>query len=207
MAKLAKTLRILRDDNINIKWPNRPRVNDGWIGDEAHQARRSDHNPNSRDTVDAIDVDATQPPAPKTPIHVPTVIASMIMHPSTHYIIHKRRIMDADDNFHPHIYNGSNPHNTHIHHSIRQTATAENSLIVYKFIKKPMSWGLLKLGTRGNQVKELEAYLIGWGYIVSVTGIFGPKDEAAVKAFQKRMGITVDGKVGPETRWKLRPFK
>lgn len=207
MAKLAKTLRILRDDTINIKWPNRPRVHDGWIGNEAHQARKSDHNPNKRDTVNAIDVDATQPPAPKTPIHVPTAIAAMIMHPSTHYIIHKSRIMDADDGFQPHTYTGSNKHDKHIHNSIRQSAVAENSSVVYKFIKKPLSWGLLKRGSRGNQVKELEAYLIAWGYGLSVTGVFGPKVETSVRAFQKRMGITVDGKVGPVTRSKLRPFK
>jgi putative peptidoglycan binding protein len=207
MAKLAKTLRILRDDNINMKWPNRPRGLDGWIGDEAHQQRKSDHNPNKRDTVDAIDVDATQPPAPATPIHVPTVIASMIMHPSTHYVIHNGRIMDADDKFMPHRYTGTNKHKTHIHDSIRQSGLAENSLIVYKFIKKPMNWPLLKLGSRGNQVKELEAYLIGWGYAVPVTGIFGQKDDAAVREFQRRMKIQVDGKVGPITRQKLRPFK
>ena len=207
MAKLAKTLRILRDDNINVKWPHRPRAMDGWIGDEWHQQRSSDHNPNKRDTVDAIDVDSTQPAAPATPIHVPTVIAAMIMHPSTHYVIHNRRIMDADDKFMPHAYTGANQHDKHIHDSIRQSALAENAAVVYKFILKSMTWGLLKRNSRGNQVKELEAYLIGWGYAVAVTGIFGPKDEAAVRAFQHKMGIQVDGQVGPVTRQKLRPFK
>jgi putative peptidoglycan binding protein len=206
MAKLAKTLRILRDDNINIKWPKRPRNNDGWIGDEWHQQRNSDHNPNKRDTVDAIDADSTQPPAPATPIHVPTVIASMIMHPSTHYVIHNSRIMDADDRFMPHVYTGTNPHKKHIHDSVRQSGLAENSTVVYKFIKKPMNWLLLKRNSKGNQVKELQAYLIGWGYAVSVDGDFGAKTEAAVRAFQKRMKIQVDGQVGPATRWKLRPF-
>lgn len=205
MAKLAKTLRILRDDNINIKWPHRPRGMDGWIGDEWHQQRNSDHNPNKRDTVDAIDVDSAQ--TGPTPIHVPTVIASMITHPSTHYVIYNRRIMDADNNFEPHRYTGSNPHDKHIHDSCRQSGLAENSTIVYKFILKPMNWTLLKLGSRGNQVKELEAFLIGWGYGLPVTGIFGPKVDAAVRDFQRKMRIGVDGQVGPVTRQKLRPFK
>lgn len=205
MAKLAKTLRILRDDNINIKWPQRPRGNDGWIGDAAHQARNSDHNPNKRDTVDAVDIDSR--PIGPTPIHKPTVIASMIMHPSTHYVIHSGRIMDADDKFMPHKYTGTNMHETWIHDSIRQSGLAENSLIIYKFIKKPMSWGLLKRGSKGNQVKELQAYLIGWGYAVAVDADFGARTEAAVRSFQKRMGVQVDGQVGPVTRWKLRPFK
>lgn len=207
MAKLAKTLRILRDDNINVKWPRRPRTMDGWIGDDEHQSRQSDHNPNKRDTVNATDTDSTQPPAPATPIHVPTVIAAMIMHPSTHYVIHNGRIMDADDKFMPHRYTGSNKHYKHIHDSIRQSSAAENSTIVYKFILKPMSWGLLKQGSHGQQVKELQAYLIGHGYAVAVDGDFGPKTDAAVRRLQKAKKIQEDGQVGPVTRGKLRPFK
>lgn len=207
MAKLAKTLRILRDDNLNIKWPHRPRVMDGWIGDEEHQQRKSDHNPNRRDTVDATDTDTTQPPAPATPIHVATVIAAMIMHPSTHYVIHRDRIMDADDKYMPHRYTGNNRHLTHIHDSIRQTSAAENSAIVYKFILKPMSWGLLRRGSHGQQVKELQAYLNGYGYALAVDGDFGPKTDAAVHGFQRAKRIEVDGLVGPVTRGKLRPFE
>lgn len=207
MAVLAPTLRVHRDEYINIKWPHRPRGLDGWIGDEAHQQRHSDHNPNSRGRVDATDTDSTQPPPPATPIHVPTVIASQLIHPSTHYVIHDRRIMDADDLFMPHVYSGLNPHKYHIHRSIRQTAKAETSTVKYKFILAPMSWGLLKLGSKGNQVKELQAYLIGWGYAVAIDGDFGKKTDAAVRAFQKAHGLHVDGEVGPFTRWQLRPFK
>ncbi|MDP9020786.1 MAG: peptidoglycan-binding protein [Actinomycetota bacterium] len=32
-------------------------------------------------------------------------------------------------------------------------------------------------------------------------GTFGPKTEAAVKQFQRSVGLEVDGKVGPDT-WK-----
>jgi len=205
MAKLAKTLQILRDENLNRKWPHRPRINDGWIGDAAHQARNSDHNPNRRDTVDAIDVDSTQ--LGDTPIHVPTVIAAMIMHPSTHYVIHNRRIMDADDQFMPHVYTGSNPHGKHIHGSVLQNARAESSIVVYRFISKPMSWPLLKPGLRDKTVRELQAYLIGWGYGIRVDGDYGKNTTAAVRDFQHRTGITVDGIVGAGTRKKLRPFK
>src|SRR5690606_23048269 len=40
---------------------------------------------------------------------------------------------------------------------------------------------------------------------LTVDGIFGPKTEARVKAFQKAMGIAVDGIVGPQTRKYLFP--
>lgn len=203
MAKLARSLRVLRDDNLNIRWPQRPRRLDGWIGDEWHEQRKSDHNPNGRDTVDATDTDSAQ--TGNTPIHVPTVIAAMLTHPSTHYVIHRGRIMDADDQFQPRRYTGKNPHDKHIHDSIRQTAKAENSTVAYRFILKPMSWGTLKRGSKGRQVKELQAYLIGYGYTLRMDEDYGPATEKAVRSFQAKQGIEIDGIVGPETRGKLRP--
>lgn len=209
MATLAKTLRILRDNNLNVKWPHRPRAMDGWIGDEEHAARKSDHNPNSRGIVDATDTDTTRAIVNGAlyGIHVPTVIASMITHPSTHYVIHNGRIMDRDDKYMPHRYNGNNKHAKHIHDSIRQFATTENSSTPYKFILNPMSWGLLKRGSSGQQVRELQAYLIGWGYGLQVDGDFGGKTDTALRAFQRDTHIAIDGQCGPNTRWKLRPFK
>lgn len=45
-------------NQIDRKWPNRDRRSDGWIGDKAHQARRSDHNPDPHGWVHALDIDA-----------------------------------------------------------------------------------------------------------------------------------------------------
>ena len=45
-------------DQINRKWPGRDKRSDGWLGDKAHQARESDHNPDSGGWVHAIDIDA-----------------------------------------------------------------------------------------------------------------------------------------------------
>jgi hypothetical protein len=44
-------------NQTNKKWPNRDRRSDGWIGDRAHQARVSDHNPDKNGWVHAIDID------------------------------------------------------------------------------------------------------------------------------------------------------
>lgn len=45
-------------NQINRRWPKRDKRSDGWIGDKAHQARKSDHNPDHQGWVHAIDIDA-----------------------------------------------------------------------------------------------------------------------------------------------------
>lgn len=56
MAKLVAAGVTLRDQ-INKAWPKRDKSSDGWVGDADHQTRPSDHNPDSRGWVHAIDVD------------------------------------------------------------------------------------------------------------------------------------------------------
>lgn len=205
MATLAPSLRVHRDNHINVRWPHRDKSSDGWIGDASHQATGSpenggsDHNPNSRGIVDATDTD-------KDGIHVPTVIASMLIHASTHYVIFNKRIMSSRDKFKPHTYTGANDHTQHIHRSIFQSITAENRTGGYKFILSPMSWPLLKKGATGQAVKELQAYLNGFGYTLALDSDFGDATDAAVRSFQRARGLGVDGQVGPATRGRLRPF-
>lgn len=44
-------------DQVNKKFPKRDKRSDGIVGDSAHQARPSDHNPDSRGYVHALDID------------------------------------------------------------------------------------------------------------------------------------------------------
>lgn len=57
MARLVAAGVQLRKQ-VDKRWPRRDRRSDGWIGDSAHAARRSDHNPDGRGYVHALDVDA-----------------------------------------------------------------------------------------------------------------------------------------------------
>ena len=57
---------------------------------------------------------------------------------------------------------------------------------------------VLKLGSRGNEVKLLQEKLN-----LKVDGIFGPLTEEAVKDFQRSNGLEVDGIVGTNTLSKL----
>lgn len=57
-----------------------------------------------------------------------------------------------------------------------------------------------KKGSTGDMVVKIQTKLKNWGYYDgAVDGIFGSGTEAAVKHFQKKNGLTVDGKVGPAT--------
>ena len=57
---------------------------------------------------------------------------------------------------------------------------------------------------RGSDVRNLQILLNALGYSCGrADGIFGDKTKAAVRAFQRRNGLVVDGIVGPATRKKL----
>ncbi|MGB2791277.1 MAG: peptidoglycan-binding domain-containing protein [Candidatus Moraniibacteriota bacterium] len=76
---------------------------------------------------------------------------------------------------------------------------------------KPTTKRVLKRGSSGNDVRRLQAGLkekFGRyaGHLV-VDGEFGPKTEAAVKEFQRRVGIKDDGQVGDVTRARLARYK
>lgn len=114
MWRLAKSLEILRNE-VNAAYPNRSKVSDGTIGDTAHQAVPSDHNPNPQGVVCALDLthhagyfDAHE-------------LANRLItnrHPALKYIISNRRIAGAWTNWNWTYYSGSNPHDKHIHVSV-----------------------------------------------------------------------------------------
>ena len=60
---------------------------------------------------------------------------------------------------------------------------------------------VLRQGTTGEPVRELQTRLNAHGAHLSVDGVFGPVTATAVRDFQKAHGLAVDGVVGPAT-WK-----
>lgn len=59
---------------------------------------------------------------------------------------------------------------------------------------------LYKRGSAGATVTEIQRRLKGWGYYDgAVDGIYGSRTENAVKYFQRKNGLTVDGQVGDKT--------
>lgn len=55
-------------------------------------------------------------------------------------------------------------------------------------------------GSSGSVVTQIQTKLKNWGYYDgSVDGVYGSRTETAVKSFQKKNGLTADGKAGPAT--------
>jgi len=59
---------------------------------------------------------------------------------------------------------------------------------------------VLYWGTRGEDVKRVQWTLLKWGYYDGrVDGIYGARTYRAVRRFQRKNGLAVDGVVGPNT--------
>ena len=54
-------------------------------------------------------------------------------------------------------------------------------------------------GSTGSAVSKLQTVLNQHGYDLAVDGIFGVKTQAAVRDYQKKNSLKLDGSAGPET--------
>lgn len=59
---------------------------------------------------------------------------------------------------------------------------------------------LSKYGSSGDEVRRIQTKLSNWGYYTgSVDGMYGYQTYSAVKSFQAKNGLDVDGIAGPQT--------
>ncbi|MGI6082769.1 MAG: spore cortex-lytic enzyme [Limnochordia bacterium] len=64
----------------------------------------------------------------------------------------------------------------------------------------PRARATLYWGSRGSDVRTLQWRLSQWGYYRgAIDGVFGAETAAAVREFQRKNGLPVDGLVGPAT--------
>lgn len=116
MPRIAASLATLRDQ-INAKHPNRSKLSDGWIGDSAHAARASDHNPNGAGVVTALDITHDPDRGPDT-----WKLAEALRinkDPRIKYVISNGRIFSSVVSpwqWRP--YTGANRHAHHVHVSV-----------------------------------------------------------------------------------------
>jgi hypothetical protein len=114
--RLAKSLETLRSQ-VDAAYPDRSKVSDGSIGDAAHQAVPSDHNPNTAGVVTALDI--THDPANGFDAHTLADRLLTARHPDLKYLISNRRIAGDWTSWKWLPYSGtSDPHINHIHVSV-----------------------------------------------------------------------------------------
>jgi len=58
---------------------------------------------------------------------------------------------------------------------------------------------LIKKGSRGEEVRRLQEWLVNEGYAIDVDGIFGLGTEKSLRDFQSREGLQADGIAGKKT--------
>ena len=72
--------------------------------------------------------------------------------------------------------------------------------LLYNIFSVNIVQALSKYGSRGEEVRTIQTKLKRWGYYNgNVDGIFGSQTLAAVKYFQRKNGLVVDGIAGKRT--------
>lgn len=202
--RVAESLLVLRKQVDQI-WPNRSKDSDGTIGDAAHATRASDHNPWVKDglmgVVTAMDI--THDPKGGFDSYAFADMLRDNKDSRIKYIISNRRIANSlIDNWAWRPYNGANPHDHHVHISVKADKAHFDNDTPWKIDAMPSAppifphpevaeRAMLKIGSMGEDVKYLQR-MLG----VEVTGMFDIPTETAVKEFQRRYQLLDDGKVG-----------
>ncbi len=209
--RLAKALTTLRNE-VNVRWPKRDKTSDGTIGDAAHAARSSDHNPWIKDpdgtgVVRAFDCDRDGIDADWLAEHIRALgmMGDARLSP-TGYVIFRRRIAGAGSTrqrweWRP--YSGANAHEHHVHTSFTQKPgalgfdseagwgiTADGGLI-------PSIHSVFQFGDHGPAIEFLRAMLTilarcripasgkGIGAALPAGDVFDAQVREAVREFQR----------------------
>lgn len=128
--RLAASLDKLRDQ-VNAAYPTRSKVSDGTIGDAAHAASKSEHNPDSNGVVRALDL--THDPAHGLNAGALAERLRASRDPRILYIISNARIASSYAvngvpawTWRP--YSGTNAHRSHVHVSVVESARLYDSV-------------------------------------------------------------------------------
>jgi hypothetical protein len=86
---------------------------------------------------------------------------------------------------------------------LRQADTDPATVVLADDQDYPTGWLRLRLGDRGETVKELQTLLVKDGAALTPDGVFGPATEAAIRDLQRRWRLDVDGAASLRTLYVL----
>ncbi len=216
-------------DEVNREHPGRDKRSDGWIGDPRHfdtgapEHGGSKHNPNKHGAVDARDFDSS---AIDTARFVARAIRHPSTR-NVIYDRKIRSKGYSGGLSRAYAYHGPSPHTEHIHVDVEMTTRQENDTRAWGYYRggaskpvvvipvssksatpaRPAPKGgmtrmpvLRRTGTVLAATKTLQRALNRLGFKAgAVDGKFGPATDKAVRAFQVRYHLGVDGIVGPKS--------
>jgi hypothetical protein len=133
--------------------PQRDRASDGAVGDAAHQAEVSDHNPDETGSVPihdadklnevhAIDVDSDLLESDLTMEKVVQFLLGRCRSGAEtrlRYIIYRRRIWSASSGWAEKAYTGASPHTEHAHFSVSYASSGEASTVSWRLEDIPVA--------------------------------------------------------------------
>lgn len=229
--RIARSLATLRDQ-VDAAHPGRSKKSDGWIGDTAHAATKSEHNPDANGVVRALDI--TDDPAHGLSAEWLAEVLRASHDPRILYIISNRRIASSYPaggqkpwTWRP--YTGINAHKSHVHVSVVEGKAADST----------KAWTIEAGKTPGEHGKPTPTapakggvkpttpptfpLPAGWyfgpqdGPVYSVSGMRqrradGKPGHRGLQAWQKRMAargwtIDADGRYGEQTEAVARAFQ
>lgn len=216
--RISRSLLALRAE-IDLRFPGRSKASDGSIGDAAHASRNSDHNPwivdgRGQGVVSALDI--TDDDASGADMaRLVEWLTKTSRDPRVKYVIHAGKIYSSYPTssapaWAARPYDGINAHRKHVHISVNSepahyddgrpwgAAAAWAPKPKPKPAPKVTLSRMLREGSHGEDVRAVQR-VVG----AKVDGAFGPKTEAAVKAWQKARGLDADGIVGPRTARRM----
>ena len=147
-------------DEANVRWPKRSRISDGTIGDQAHSSRYSDHNVGARGYIHAFDL--TNDPANGCDCVVLAEHLRLTRDPRVSYVIWNRRIWNPSRDIGWRPYSGSNPHDKHMHVSIKSTIDAERNTNPWWEVIPPMSEEDDDMGYRYEAIRLASGEVALW---------------------------------------------
>lgn len=182
--RVAKSLEKLRSQ-INVRYPGRDKASDGTIGDAAHSASTSDHNPGADGVVEGMDI-TNDPKVGCVSNDIAEALAAS-RDPRIKYLISNGRICAGSAGPSPwkwRKYTGKNPHRKHFHISVKGTP---------KYYDDSADWSAIEPAKKADKTTIVTRAAVAVATAVPVAGqvaetVVGPAE-------QIREAVTTTGEV------------